>query len=156
MLKVVDRFTTRDGSWEPSSKRFSITPQQAAKYGSIATGAAHHIFVYVPPGAGVVEFETNDPVSPQHVKYTPDAQWSVDHALYGSSAYNPDNNEVGPWVVRVDGEKVAEGIGLPFGWHVSTFLIVEEVSAVTPPPPTPPGNKSSIKLYLDGELVFER
>lgn len=139
MLKVTDRFTTRDGEWFVSGKPNGITKEELEKYGGEdipGKGAAHHIFVRVPADAFVVEFNTADGKNPAiYHKPGPLAgvAW-INHPIF--QGYNPDAGEVGPWLVRIDGEKVAEGIGLPYGWHVSTFLVVEEANVIVPQQPT--------------------
>jgi hypothetical protein len=155
MLKVIDRFTTRDGSWEPSDKPFSITPVAAAKYANIpGRGAAHHIFVHVPQGAGVVEFNTADRKNRNEIFVWGESKW-VNFPIW--QGYNPDKGEVGAWGVWIDGEKVADGLGLPYGWHVSTFLVVEdkEPQVEIPPGPSVPGQKERWTLYRNGALVFD-
>lgn len=55
------------------------------------------------------------------------------------------------------------GLGLvPFERHVSYKLVFQLTRAeaapqiVTPPAPTPPGNKSKVRLYIDDVLVYEQ
>jgi hypothetical protein len=151
MLKVIDRFTTRDGSWEPNGLPFSIT-KVATKYaGQIpGAGAAHHIFVHPPKDAGVVEFDTEDGMN--NTRYAaPFAGGWVSFPMF--QAYNPDNGERGAWLVRVDGEKVADGLGLPYGWHVSTFLVVEDAEPDVQVPPE--GSAARFTLYRNGALVYD-
>jgi hypothetical protein len=151
MLRVVDRFTTRDGSWEPNNLPFSITQVAAEKYKGIpGAGAAHHIFVKLPKDAQVVEFNTLDGRNgiTGHVR---DGMW-VSHPIF--QGYNPDKGEEGAWHVWVDGERVTqEGIGLPYGWHVSTFLVVEDVAPQVEP--VEPGAADKYQLYRNGTLVWE-
>lgn len=149
MLKVVDRWTTRDGKWEPNNLPFSITPIAAAKYGSVpGKGAAHAIFVHPPQDAHVVEFNTEDGKNKSEV-YAPFPGGWVSFPIF--RGYNPEV-EKGAWLVRIDGQKVAEGIGLPYGLHVSTFLVVENVASVSEPPV--PG-LDRWTLYRNGVLVFD-
>jgi hypothetical protein len=150
MLKVVDRFTTRDGSWEPNNLPFSITQVAAEKYKGIeGGGAAHHIFVKPPKDAYIVEFNTPDGKNRTQVVVDGD-EWISFPIFQG---YNPDRGEQGAWLVRVDGEKVAEGIGLPHNWHVSTFLVVEDVAPQVEP--VEPGAADKYQLYRNGTLVWE-
>jgi hypothetical protein len=151
LLKVVDRFTTRDGSWEPNNLPFSITPIAAEKYKGIpGAGAAHHIFVKVPVEAGIVEFNTLDRKNKNEV-FVPGIRerWATFPIF---QAYDPVTSE-GAWHVWIDGERVTEeGIGLPYGWHVSTFLVVEDVEVKVPDLPT---DKDRWTLYRNGVLVFD-
>lgn len=154
MLKVVDSFTTRDGEWYPSGKQYSITQEYAAKYGSAQTGAAHHVWVHVPKGTGVVEFNTADMQNPAKAEIN--ANGWANFPLFDNATYYPDKGERGPWILWVDGERVMDGLGLPNGWHVSTFLVIEDVApvVVSPPPTTPqPKEGSKIVVEVDGEVT---
>jgi hypothetical protein len=148
MLRVTDKFHTQDGEWFVSGKPYSITKEAIEKYGGEdieGEGAAHHIFVRVPLTASVLEFNTEDGKNP-NIYYTP-ATWT-NFAIF--QAYDP-NIEQGAWLVRIDGEKVAEGIGLPHGWHVSTFLVVEEAGDVVLPEQPSAGDSY---LVLNGVTVW--
>jgi hypothetical protein len=151
MLKVTDRFTTRDGSWEPNNLPFSITPIAAEKYKGIqGAGAAHHIFVRAPSDAELIEFNTLDGSNDTHY-VVHDSTWAS-HPIF--QAYNPDRGEEGAWHVWIDGERVTEeGIGLPYGWHVSTFLVVEDVEPSVKP--VEPGTADKYQLFKNGVLVWE-
>jgi hypothetical protein len=152
MLKVVDRFTTRDGSWEPNNLPFSITQVAAEKYKGIqGAGAAHHIFVLPKVDSAVVEFNTLDGKNKTEHFTDKNTIW-VHHPIF--EPYNPDKGEEGAWHVWVDGERVTqEGIGLPYGWHVSTFLVVEDVAPQVEP--VEPGAADKYQLYRNGTLVWE-
>jgi hypothetical protein len=156
MLKVVDQFTTRDGEWYPSNKPYSITKEAAEKYAHLATGAAHHIFVVPPMGSKTVEFNTLDGRNP--IKMDAAGQDGNPYRLVGTpifQAYDPVKGD-GMWHVWVDGQRVTkdgEGIGLPHGWHVSTFLVVEDVP-VPSEPPTIPG-RDRVQVYINGVLRFD-
>lgn len=154
MLKVIDRFTTLDGSWEPNNKPFSITPIATKYAGQIpGAGAAHHIFVRAPKGSLVVEFNTEDGLNPSG-PLSPDASGWVNFPIF--QAYNPDKGEAGPWHVWIDGERVtkpSEGMGLPYGWHVSTFLVVEDAEPDVQVPPE--GSAARFTLYRNGALVYD-
>ncbi len=153
MLKVVDRFTTRDGHWEPDGKPFSITQIAAEKYSNIpGRGAAHHIFVRVPKGLHSLEFNTENGMNQWTTNLMLDEPTWYNYPIF--QGYNPDKGESGAWLVRIDGEKVAEGIGLPYGWHVSTFLVVEDVASPVVDVPGTPAQKS-IRLIVDGKVVYE-
>lgn len=134
MYKVTDRFTTRDGSWEPTGEPYSITPEMAAKYGDNfpEKGAATHLFAKIvggPIGHAAftkgIRFFTRD----EAINAYPEAEASgwAHEPLTNSSAYNPDRGETGWWNAQVVGapSEVAEGLGLPYGWHVSNFVVFE-------------------------------
>lgn len=137
MLKVVDRFTTQHGSWDINpNKPYGIDQAHRDKYeaGRLIPGSGgdHHIFVYA-PFALFVRFSSDG-----ETWYTgafKDGWWNF--PMFKDAFYDPDANETGPWRVRTDNEEIANGIGLPKGEHVSTFLIVEDVDEGSQPePPT--------------------
>lgn len=155
MLKVVDRFTTQDGEWFVSDKPYSITKEALEKYGGEnihGEGAAHHIFVRlsakVSQSAEAIEFNTEDGRNKNEFPVYSGAHLWVCFPIF--QAYDP-NIEQGAWLVRIDGEKVAEGIGLPHGWHVSTFLVVEDVPVVVVPEPPTAGDSY---LVINGVTVW--
>lgn len=123
-MRLVDRFTTHDGSWEPNGQPYSITAEAARDYADCPfKGAANHIIVKAPAGTRIT-CQTDDLKNATNfVVGQPD--W-INFPLYHSSAYNPDSGARGPWQVWANGALVADGIGLPYGWHVSTFLVLSE------------------------------
>jgi hypothetical protein len=148
MLKVVDRFTTRDGSWEPSNLPFSITQIAAEKYKGIpGAGGAAHIFVKAPVGS-VVDFYTTDGKL-SNLKIVDASGW-CNFNLWASSAFWGKDN--GPWAVSVNGTEVARGLGLPEGLHVSTFLVVEDVGPGVKP--VEPGTADKYQLFKNGVEFF--
>lgn len=165
MLKVVDRWTTRDGHWYNSGQEYDIDQAHISKYPASTipqAGAATHIVVRVPAGSTVEFINRYDGKVYKTANAFPDGKW-VDFEMYHSSGYVPERGETGPWTVKVDGQVVAEGIGLPESWHVSTWLVVEYVDGGEEPgtgegpeiPPTEPRNKTITLLtmtihYSDG------
>lgn len=147
-MKVIERFTTKNGSWEPTGEQFSITPAAAAKYAAYpAKGAANHIHVKAAPGT-VVTFNTSDGKNPVELMVGPSG-W-VNLGMTHDASYNPDTGAVGPWGVWIGGEQIASGIGLPYGWHVATFLVLGEGDSVPEPLPTePPAQPSSVRAHLE-------
>jgi len=127
MLKIVERFTTRDGEWVPSDKKYSISHEFISRYWAEveAKGAASHLFVRA-DGGRAVRFYTKDGKNDLPPIYPPIGGGWVNFPMWKTSAYWPPNE--GPWCVSVDGVEVATGLGLPEGFHVSTFLVVEDVS----------------------------
>lgn len=137
-MRLVDKFTTRDGSWEPDASPYSITRAQLDNYGHEdipGKGGANHIFVKASPG-DTVRFMTSDGENP-NAFLVGDSRW-VNLPLFHSSSYAPARGEKGPWEVYVNNDKVADGIGLPDGLHVSTFLVIASSTIPSEPPPTPP------------------
>jgi hypothetical protein len=164
MLKVTDQWTTRDGHWYNSGQRYDIDQVHVDKYPASMisqAGAATHIMVKAPIGSKV-EFVNRYDNQVYKTVTVPPSDGFVDMEMQHSSGYVPERGETGPWTVRVNGTKVAEGIGLPESWHVSTWLIVEDIDGTEVPenggpevPPTEPGEKTitviSIKIaYSDG------
>lgn len=104
-------------------------------------GAQNHIFVKAKPGMKVT-FRTSSATEPQSVTYTvPESGWT-NHPMFGpGSVYYPKEGQRGPWIVQVDGIDVMDGIGLPEGKHVSTYIVTANDRGETPPlpgTPTPP------------------
>lgn len=125
-MRLIDRFTTRDGSWEPNGLMYSIAPEAAQQYRAQdipGAGAANHLFVRAAPGS-IVRVNTSDGGNVTNY-YVPDSGW-VNHPLFHSSAYVPSRGETGPWVVSVNRVEIARGIGLPDGLHVATFLVTDD------------------------------
>lgn len=154
-LQVVDRFTTRDGLWEVDPRPYGITKEMLDKYGGLdipGKGGAAHIFVNAPANS-MVKFYTTDGNN-INTKIVDDSGW-CNFNLWASSAYWGENK--GPWIVNVSGVEVAEGLGLPEGYHVSTFLIVEDVKEGSQPdtPSTPPVGVSHIQVLVNGVVKSE-
>lgn len=151
MLKVVDRFTTRDGKWEVDPRPYGLTKEAYEKYKDEdipGKGGAAHIFVKVKPHQQV-HFYTEHPTSPQsETKFADETGW-VNFNLWTSSAYWPP--AVGPWRVSAHDFYVAGGLGLPEGLHVSTFIVTEDVDDVVVAPP--PSAKDSY-LVINGIEVW--
>jgi hypothetical protein len=158
-LKVIDRFTTRDGKWEVDNRPYGLTKEVLDKYGSLdipGKGGAAHLFVKAKPG-DTVRFNTGDNENP-NAFLVGESGW-VNFNLWKSSAYWPPN--VGPWILWVNNIEVARGLGLPEGLHVSTFLIVEDVEEGSHP--TPPQVTREVTIHADrfwiadkeGNVIFE-
>jgi hypothetical protein len=134
-LKVVDRFTTRDGLWEVDPRPYGLTKEDLEEYGSWdipGMGAAAHLFVKAKPG-DTVRFNTVDGNNP-NAFLVGESGW-INFPIFASSAFWGVDG--GPWIAWVNNVEVARGLGLPDGLHVSTFLIVEDVdSGSQPEPPT--------------------
>src|SRR5690606_29705865 len=126
MYRVVDVFTTKDGSWFPDGEPYSVTYEMARKYSNNfpEKGGATHLFARVEGGpSNRVRFFTRDNQH-QVVKEIGPSGWANIPIEHGS-AYNPDRGETGWWNMQVEDapSEVAEGFGLPFSWHVSNFVV---------------------------------
>lgn len=140
-LVITHTFFTRDGHWyEEPGVPFTITQPDMQKYGAEieAKGAGTHLFVRAWPGALVHFFIKDGNGNIEHeAKYTCDKHGWCNHAIAGSSAFWGIDN--GPWGFSVDGEVVkTRGLGLPEGYHVSTFTVVahkEQLPSYVPPAP---------------------
>lgn len=156
-MQLIDRWTTQDGSWDVDiTKPYGIDLIHRVNYGAEASqlGGANHIYVSVPKGIHKLEFNTEDGMNPWQTNIMLDRPTWYNYPLFHSSAYNPDNGEIGPWKVLVDNELIASGIGLPYGWHVSTFLVVGEGEAVPVPQPPSPG-QDRIRVYRNDDLEYD-
>jgi hypothetical protein len=153
-MVVIDRWTTQFGSWDVDiSHEFGIDLIHEQKYRNEdipGKGADHHILVKASPG-DTVRFNTAGGENPSAF-LVGDTRW-VNFPMFASSAYNPDRGERGPWEVYVNNIRVADGIGLPGGLHVSTFLVVDEDNLGSGPTP-PVQDKDKIQLIVNGVTVW--
>jgi hypothetical protein len=153
MIYLKDRFTTQGGKWDyDPGLPYGIDAQRADHYqhgaGIPGAGADHHIMVNAPFGA-LVYFNTEDRQNP--ISYYVGKDGWVNLSLFKGSSYDPGKNEKGTWIVWVNGERVADGIGLPNNNHVSTWLIVGETNGVPVPPvpgPTPPMQIGALEVII--------
>ena len=129
MYRVKDVFTTRDGNMDPNGdpREYGISKEMMEKYGHEIEdkGCATCIFVKLEGGVSdTVFFFTNGGHSEEH-KVRQD-RWAQTNMYNPGSGYNPDNKE-GPWSVHAKdaASDIYGGIGLPYGWHVSTFVVLE-------------------------------
>jgi len=124
---VTKRFTSRDGRLEVDDREYGMTEDGLAVIGDVAfhLGGATHIYAKTVGGpSNLLKFFTRDHGVPDViVEEKPESGWA-NHNIEHGSGYNPTRGEDGWWNVTVEGaeSKVAEGIGLPFSWHVSTFV----------------------------------
>lgn len=147
-LKVVDRFTTQNGSWDVDpSKPYGIDQEHRDRYewGRLIPGSGgdHHIFVKSDIGNFVV-FGTTDRKN-YRTFHVPTSGW-LNFPIFG-----------GYWNVWVNDVLVAENITLPNGEHVSTFLIVDDVDEGSQPTPIPASVEavSHIQVIVDDVMVFD-
>lgn len=165
--QVVDIFTTFNGSWEPNpADQFAIDQwardaylfPSGHPYNNTSGGGDHHIQVCVTGltderllGAGVLF--TSDGV--QHLQPADDPALVTQRNTESSGwcnipiFANSNPPTPGPWSVAKFSTGTADivtGMGLPWNWHVSTFIVYKaalwgEVAPVEPPvePPIGPG-----------------
>jgi hypothetical protein len=167
VYRLVDLWTTRDGSWDPNldvpgrlpawARDTYLRPFGAPDYFDDA-GGDHHLF------ARVLDVDGNPIASPDLVMLWSDGLHQLGDPGYRGyvhitpkshsgwanqdiyARYDHTRGERGPWCWCPAGAAdVVTGGGLPgMGWHVSTFAVwrAERRQAVAPPPtpptPTPP------------------
>jgi len=164
MYKLKDKFTTWDGSWVPDGRKYSITPEMAAKYGNEpidGKGCATCFFVKLEGGpATEVHYWTTAGYVEDHPVDA--SRWAHATMYNPGSGYNPTNN-VGPWsaVAKDAPSDIIDGVGLPAGEHVSTFAVLAwEEGAEIPDnggPDIPPDTDDEIHILIEknGEVIFE-
>ncbi len=163
-FKVKDIFTTMDGSWELNGTIFSIAkwardtylrPFGAPDYFDDAGGATH-LFARVEDENGQalpkeVRFSTGNLMIPVNTGQKKSG-WA-NMFMNADSAFKPgpDGGERGPWsaIPLVPHAETVTGLGLPYRWHVSTFVVWQwQPAQVVTPPIDPP-----IDPPVDGDLA---
>lgn len=138
-------FTTIDGHWYTEDNRFSIPEWAISMYGRASfqeRGGAQHIFVRVEKKDGTavpttVVFRNADNSYSLNTGDKPSGWQNL--PIY--DGYNPDTGGHGGWSVYVDGADLGvTGIGLPFNFHISTFIVfqVADEDTTTEPVDTDP------------------
>lgn len=153
---VKDIFTTADGSWEVGGNVFSIPrwardaylrPVGATDYFDDA-GASTHLFARVENARGEplnmdILLVSSGGLSMRFNTFSDGKRsgW-CNMFMNRDSAYNPHAGEVGPWSMSVDvlNSDTVKGLGLPFRWHVSTFVVFQRIAFddTDKPPVDPP------------------
>lgn len=168
MYKLKDRWTTRDGIVTPDRRTWGMPVDMYQKYKDVLPpdkGCAICILVRLEGGlARSVFFET---VAGYHESHEIDAQGWAHTTMYNpGSGYGIDTGK-GPWSVQAEGipSEIVDGIGLPNGEHVSTWVVLEWVEGATvgdgdddsgPTPVEPPtGYVPHIQVLVDGAMVYE-
>jgi hypothetical protein len=167
MYKVTKRFNSRDGKLEIDNREYGITQEGLDEIGDAKPhlGGATHIFVKTVGGpSNRVRYSTRDNAISEVVEEK-NSGWA-EYTLRHSSGYVPERGETGWWNVRVEDapSEVAEGLGLPYSWHVSTYIVFEwdadetgELPEVpddgpeVPEPEQPGDNSISIEILMYGK-----
>lgn len=160
MYKITKRFTSRDGRLEPDEREYGISQEELNELGDARPhlGGAVHIFAKTVGGpSNRVRFFTRDNQH-QIIREEKNHGWA-EFEMAKSSTYKPHLGEVGWWNVRVEDapSEVAEGIGLPDSWHVSTFVVFEwDADATGEIPEVPDEDGPEIPEMPDeeGEEIF--
>ncbi|MCB0115495.1 MAG: hypothetical protein R2873_25055 [Caldilineaceae bacterium] len=147
VFRLIDLFTTRDGSWEPRSGHLGAVPQWArdaylrpwdAPDRFDDAGADHHLFARVLDlnGAPITEQDSilywsdgfhqlGNPSYNGFARMTPKQHsgWA-NLVMAGGSSYVPERGEHGPWCWCPRGAAdVVTGAGMPANHHISFFAV---------------------------------
>ena len=154
---IKDVFTTRAGSWEVTSDRYSV-PQWAKD--AYLSGAFQKAYERTNLYAAVIGLDGQYVMGQEIVYWTGglgkltdlgSTTWNVlktneapgwaTMVLFGSSSYDAAGGNAGPWCFAPNKPLPAEvlcGGGLPNGEQVSTFVVWQAVKRGGTPQPTPP------------------
>lgn len=162
MYRFREMFTSRDGNLDPNGdpREYGISKEMMDKYGDELTGVgisepkgcATCIYIKLEGGLAEKVFAFTTAGHTETPALEPD-RWAHITMANPGSGYNPENN-VGPWSVHADKfpSEVVGGIGLPKGWHVTTFVVFEwvegELPPVDPEEPTPPEGLDKYPIYV--------
>ena len=148
--RIIQVFTTCDGSWQPSTNPGSIDQWAVDAWHSGAdwkgAGGTNNFFIKVLDKAGNVVVGkglyywqgamTSDPTKLTNINQKTTWNDGTENLPVWDS-YNPSLGQMGKWggttVGRVD---VLMGVDLPYNWHTSTFVVVQETDAEPTIPPT--------------------
>lgn len=166
VYRIKDIFTTRDGSWEPSSVPGSIPqwardtylkPFSSPDYFDDA-GADHHILggVYdeatgrMNKSATIHYWTYTDNANHVRVKVKDKSGWAN---IVMFNFYNPADGNRGPWAwcPETNGipADIVSGAGMPNNWHVSffaTWVLAQGDGPVVPPVEPPTQDPRIVKL----------
>lgn len=130
MYRIKDRFTTHHGHWYvDDNDKYGIKQEYFEKYSGERAGKGDSTGIFVKLESGLatkVHFETVG--GHVEVHEVDKERWAHTTMYNPGSGYDPTNT-TGPWFVRAEGfpSEIADGIGLPEGEHVSTFVVFEWV-----------------------------
>lgn len=162
MYRLKDRWTTRDGVWEANGELYSIDQVHLDRWKDEpieGRGCATCIFVKLEGGPeDTVHFETNGGYIEEHpVDAT---RWAHATMYNPGSGYNATRAK-GPWTVRAqENSEIVDDIGLPNGWHVAHFVVLEwEEDEPAPgpdpvPEPTPDADTIQVAVKI-GEAIYQ-
>lgn len=157
VYRVKDIFTTRDGSWEPSSVPGSI-PQWArdaylTKDFDDAGGATHLFGAmmrdgWIVPG-GTIEYWTHTDNQNRVFIKAKNHGWA-NLFMSPDASFVPDRGEIGPWAwcPAWSNTDTVIGGGLPQRWHISTFVVWELVNEPVVVPPPPPSGALEQRVFV--------
>ncbi len=158
--RLVDVFTTRNGSWDVSDNPGSIEAwaRQAYLYppgdarcnqqggadrnlfGLLLDTEGTHLgragFYFWSDGFSKLALPAAD-FGKLATRVEAEASGWANITMYPSSVYNPANNR-GPWCWSTGYGDVLTGGGLPDAWHVSMFGVWQETTGVVVEPPVEP------------------
>jgi len=148
--RIIQVFTTRDGSWEPSTNPGSIDQWAVDAWHSGAdwkgAGGTNNFFIKILDrdgkplvGKGLYYWQgamTADPSKLTNVNQK--TTWQTgDENLPVWDYYNPGLGETGDWSGATVGRSdVLVGVDLPYKWHTSTFVVMQETISEPTIPPT--------------------
>lgn len=164
--QVTERFTSRDGVMRPDPREYGMTQHGLDVVGAEVNdlGGATQIFVRIDggPSRNARFFTRNNALSFVR-EPKPESGWCVWDMTHANAGYNPEQGQVGWWGTEVDDaeSEVADEIGLPHSWHVSTFVVFTWTEGDIdnggdgdggPDVPVPPDPTKTVfaTLYTDG------
>ena len=170
MYRFVEMFTSRDGNLDPNGdpREYGISKEMMDKYGNELTGVgisepkgcATCIYIKLDGGPAVKAFAVTTAGHTEEPELAPD-RWAHVVMANPGSGYNPENN-VGPWTVHAFEfpSELVSGIGLPRGWHVTTFVVFvwveiedpDEGTGEGPEVPEPPEGLDKYPIYVTFSL----
>lgn len=177
MFVLKDMFTTLNGLWDLSNQGQpgAIPPWALADYNVAAfddKGGATHLFAMLLGADGAPNKATQfgywsdgyaklagwdgkgkpDWLTIQAAK--PASGWA-NVAIEHSSGFDYAAGARGPWCVcKIPGmSDVVTGLGLPASWHISTFMVFQEVPRDAVPPVVPPADSDALTRIA---VAFEK
>jgi hypothetical protein len=164
MYRVKHVFTARDGNLDPNGdpREYGITKEMMDIYGPELTGQAPGsqpkgcaICCYVKLEGGLADkvyaFTTAGHVETPAVEQD---RWAHITMYNPGSGYDPDVRD-GPWSFHAKDypSEVVRGVGLPRGWHVTTYIVLVWEEGYVPPDentgegPEEPGEPEGLDKY---------